>query len=108
LQEKECAYMGDDWPDLPVLGVVGFSATVADAPEEVKRRVHWVAPSAGGRGAVRDLARMVLRAQGRLDDMLKAALRPAGENASGKPAAGLPAKTATKTASKTAAETARG
>jgi 3-deoxy-D-manno-octulosonate 8-phosphate phosphatase (KDO 8-P phosphatase) len=74
--EHECAYMGDDWPDLPVLAAVGLSATVADAPEEVKRRVHWVAPSAGGRGAVRDLAGMVLRAQGRFDGLLQAALRP--------------------------------
>ncbi len=45
---SECAYMGDDWPDLPVLGAVGLAATVADAPEEVRRCVHWVAPSPGG------------------------------------------------------------
>jgi 3-deoxy-D-manno-octulosonate 8-phosphate phosphatase (KDO 8-P phosphatase) len=77
LSDAECAFMGDDWPDLPVLASVGLAATVADAPDEVKRRVHWVAPSAGGRGAVRDLARLVLRAQGRFDDLLHAALDPA-------------------------------
>ncbi len=75
--ERECAYMGDDWPDLPVLAAVGLAATVADAPEEIKRRVHWVAPSPGGRGAVRDLARLLLRAQGRFDSLLRTALRPA-------------------------------
>jgi len=48
---------------------------VADAPDEVKRRVHWVAPSPGGRGAVRDLARMLLRAQGRFEVMLQSALQ---------------------------------
>ncbi len=73
--ERECAYMGDDWPDLPALGIVGFAATVADAPDEIKRRVHWVAPSPGGRGAVRDLARMLLRAQGRFEAMLQSALQ---------------------------------
>jgi len=78
LAEKACAYMGDDWPDLPALQLVGFAATVADAPDEIKRHVHWVAPSRGGRGAVRDLARLVLRAQGRFDAMLRAALRPGG------------------------------
>jgi len=91
LAAAECAYMGDDWPDLAVLGSVGLSATVADAPEEVRRRVHWVAPSAGGRGAVRDLTALLLRAQGRFDAMLEAALQPApfvaAPGADGPPAA---------------------
>lgn len=73
----ECAFMGDDWPDLSALAAVGLSATVADAPEEVRRRVHWVAPSPGGRGAVRDLTSLILHAQGRFEPMLEAALQPA-------------------------------
>jgi 3-deoxy-D-manno-octulosonate 8-phosphate phosphatase (KDO 8-P phosphatase) len=77
LSAAECAYMGDDWPDLAALGAVGLAATVADAPEEVRRRVHWVAPSSGGRGAVRDLSTLILRAQGRFDAMFEAALQPA-------------------------------
>ena len=64
--------MGDDWPDLPALAQAGFSATVADAPAEVRRRVHWIAPSPGGAGAVRDLAHFILRAQRRLDALLAA------------------------------------
>ncbi len=82
----QCAYMGDDWPDLSVLGAVGLAATVADAPQEVRRRAHWVAPSAGGQGAVRDLCLLILRAQGRLDGLLRAALQPGpvpGPDASG-------------------------
>lgn len=71
----ECAYMGDDWPDLAVLEAVGLAATVADAPEEVRARVHWVAPSRGGHGAVRDLAGLILRAQGRYEGLLAAARR---------------------------------
>ena len=73
----ECAFMGDDWPDLAVLGCVGLATTVADAPEEVRARVHWVAPSAGGRGAVRDLTSLLLRAQGRFDALFDAALQAA-------------------------------
>jgi 3-deoxy-D-manno-octulosonate 8-phosphate phosphatase (KDO 8-P phosphatase) len=76
LDANACAYMGDDWPDLPALGAVGLAATVADAPDEVKRSVHWVAPSPGGRGAVRDLAGLILRAQGCFDEFLAAAARP--------------------------------
>jgi 3-deoxy-D-manno-octulosonate 8-phosphate phosphatase (KDO 8-P phosphatase) len=73
-----CAYMGDDWPDLPVLAAVGLATTVADAPDEVKRCAHWIAPSPGGRGAVRELAMLLLRAQGRFDALLEAACQPAG------------------------------
>jgi 3-deoxy-D-manno-octulosonate 8-phosphate phosphatase (KDO 8-P phosphatase) len=60
---QQCAYMGDDWPDLPVMASVGFAAAVADAAPEVRRAAHWVAPAAGGRGAVRALAEFVLRSQ---------------------------------------------
>lgn len=65
-----CAFMGDDWPDLGVLSRVGFAATVADAAPEVRKLAHWVAPAAGGRGAVRQLAEFILRAQGRFDAAL--------------------------------------
>jgi len=61
----DCAYMGDDWPDLPVLAQVGFAAAVADAAPEVRRAAHWIAPAAGGRGAVRALAEYVLRCRHR-------------------------------------------
>lgn len=65
--EQQCGYVGDDWPDLAVLGRVGFAATVADAVPEVRAAAHWVAKAPGGNGAVRELAEFVLHAQGRLD-----------------------------------------
>jgi 3-deoxy-D-manno-octulosonate 8-phosphate phosphatase (KDO 8-P phosphatase) len=61
----ECAYMGDDWPDLPVMANVGFAAAVADAAPEVRRAAHWIAEAEGGRGAVRALAEYVLRCRQR-------------------------------------------
>ncbi|MCX8003495.1 MAG: HAD hydrolase family protein [Burkholderiaceae bacterium] len=67
---QDCGYMGDDWPDLPVLTRVGFAAAVADAAPEVKAVAHWVSSRAGGGGAVRELAEFVLRAQGRFEDLL--------------------------------------
>lgn len=75
LGAEECAYIGDDWPDLPVLAVAGLAATVEDAPVEVRDRVHWVVPATGGRGAVRLLAEFILKAQGRFDEMLEHAAR---------------------------------
>ena len=65
-----CGYIGDDWPDLPVLARAGFAATVADAADEVKAIAHWIAPQPGGRGAVRALAEFIVRAQGKFDELL--------------------------------------
>jgi 3-deoxy-D-manno-octulosonate 8-phosphate phosphatase (KDO 8-P phosphatase) len=58
-------YMGDDVVDLPVLRACGFSATVADGHDEVKSRVDYVAAKGGGRGAVREVCELILRAQGK-------------------------------------------
>jgi len=57
--------MGDDLLDLPVLLRCGLSAAPADCAPEVREAVHWVSSAAGGRGAVRELIELVLRAQGR-------------------------------------------
>ena len=57
-------YMGDDLPDLPALVQAGYSFSVPEAPFEVRSRVHYVTRSAGGRGAVREVAEMILRARG--------------------------------------------
>jgi 3-deoxy-D-manno-octulosonate 8-phosphate phosphatase (KDO 8-P phosphatase) len=74
----DCGFVGDDWPDLGALSSVGFAATVADAAPEVQRIAHWTTTAAGGRGAVRELAEFVLRAQGGFDPLLR---RYAGEAA---------------------------
>ena len=63
--------MGDDLLDLPVLARVGLSAAPADGAPEVRARVDWVSPSGGGRGAVRELIELVLRAQGRWDEVVQ-------------------------------------
>lgn len=63
----QAGYMGDDVVDLPVLKVCGFTATVADAHDEVVSRVDYVATRGGGRGAVREVCDLMLRAQGKWD-----------------------------------------
>jgi 3-deoxy-D-manno-octulosonate 8-phosphate phosphatase (KDO 8-P phosphatase) len=67
---EHCGYVGDDWPDLPVLQQVGFAAAVADARPEVKAVAHWTANSNGGYAAVREVAEFILGAQGRLQALL--------------------------------------
>jgi len=70
LTEDAVSYMGDDLLDLPVLERAGLSAAPADAAREVRQRVHWVSEAAGGRGAARQLIELVLRAQGRWDEIV--------------------------------------
>ena len=71
LNDEEVAYMGDDIVDIAVLARVGLAAAPADAVPEVRERVHWIAPSAGGCGAARELLELILRAQGRWDAIVR-------------------------------------
>jgi 3-deoxy-D-manno-octulosonate 8-phosphate phosphatase (KDO 8-P phosphatase) len=60
----ECAHIGDDLPDVPVLAACGFAITVPHAPKAVREHVHFVTTREGGAGAVRELADLILAAQG--------------------------------------------
>ena len=44
---------------------VGLACAVADAVDEVKERVHFITGAPGGRGAVREVAELILKAQGK-------------------------------------------
>ncbi|MDP2810639.1 MAG: HAD hydrolase family protein [Rhodocyclaceae bacterium] len=67
LDLSQTGYMGDDVVDLPILRACGFSATVVDGHPEVLSRVDYVASKGGGRGAVREVCDLILRAQGKWD-----------------------------------------
>ncbi len=64
LRPSQILYLGDDLPDVPVLRAVGLGVAVANARPEVKAAAHWVTKASGGRGAVREAAELVLKAQG--------------------------------------------
>jgi len=66
MSAEECAHIGDDLPDLPLLLRCGLSATVPHAPEVVKRRAHYVTRAEGGAGAVREVCELILGARGDL------------------------------------------
>ena len=68
--EAAVAYVGDDLPDLPVLRRVGLAVAVADAAPEVKRVAHFVTKSRGGEGAVREAVELILKAQGKWNDVI--------------------------------------
>jgi 3-deoxy-D-manno-octulosonate 8-phosphate phosphatase (KDO 8-P phosphatase) len=60
---NQVCYMGDDVVDLGVLRRAGFAATVADAAAEAKAMSHYVTAAAGGRGGVREVVELILKAQ---------------------------------------------
>lgn len=66
----EAGYMGDDVVDLPLLRACGFSASVPDGHALVRRHVDYVARSAAGHGAVREVCELILAAQDKLDAAL--------------------------------------
>ena len=68
LTAAECAHIGDDLPDIPLLAVCGLAVTVPHAPAAVRKHAHYVTRREGGSGAVRELADIILFAQGRGDD----------------------------------------
>jgi 3-deoxy-D-manno-octulosonate 8-phosphate phosphatase (KDO 8-P phosphatase) len=71
ISSSEVAYMGDDLTDVVILRRVGLAIATANAREEVKRAAHYVTQAAGGRGAVREVAELLLKAQNRWGEILK-------------------------------------
>lgn len=67
---EQCGYLGDDVIDLPLLHQVGFAATVPNCHPEVRLHVHYCTQAAGGHGAAREVADMLLRAQGHFEAAL--------------------------------------
>ena len=61
-----CAFIGDDWPDLPAMAIAGYPIAVADAAPAVRAAAAWVTTSPGGGGAVRESIEHILAALGRL------------------------------------------
>src|SRR5690242_882922 len=68
---EEMAYAGDDLTDVVVMRRVGLAIATANARPEVKRAAHHVTTRAGGQGAIREVAELILQAQGRWSDILK-------------------------------------
>lgn len=63
---RDAAYVGDDDVDLPALRLAGLAVAVANASPLVRAHAHHVTRLAGGHGAGREVAELVLAAQDRL------------------------------------------
>jgi 3-deoxy-D-manno-octulosonate 8-phosphate phosphatase (KDO 8-P phosphatase) len=60
----EILYIGDDLNDYTAFEVAGVAVAVGDACEELKRAAHYVTLAPGGKGAVREVIDLLLKAKG--------------------------------------------
>ncbi len=67
LSPADCAYMGDDLPDLAAIAAAGLGMTVADGSGAVRAAADWCSAAAGGAGAVREACEFILASQGHLE-----------------------------------------
>jgi len=70
LRDEEVCYVGDDVVDIPLLRRAGLGVAVADAVEETKHHSHLVTERGGGKGAVREVIELILKAQDKWDEAL--------------------------------------
>ncbi|WP_027874565.1 KdsC family phosphatase [Spongiibacter marinus] len=71
LSYDQIAYVGDDLPDLAAIRAAGLGITVANGHHFVARHADWQTRAAGGSGAVREIAELILMSQGKLNDALE-------------------------------------
>lgn len=60
---NQVAFIGDDFPDLPVMNQVGLAVSVSDGHPYVKQCADYVTVTPGGKGAVRELTDLIIMAQ---------------------------------------------
>ena len=68
LEPDQCAFVGDDFPDLAILRVVALPVAVANAAPEIRRACRVHLERRGGHGAVREFCERLLKARGAWDD----------------------------------------
>jgi 3-deoxy-D-manno-octulosonate 8-phosphate phosphatase (KDO 8-P phosphatase) len=68
---EEVCFIGDDVVDVPVLKKVGLAVSVPNAVPEVKNEAHYITKRKGGRGAVREIIDIILKSQGKWDEVMR-------------------------------------
>ena len=64
LAPHQAAFIGDDFPDLGILRMVGLPVAVGNAVPEIMSACRLRLTKHGGRGAVREFAEVLLKARG--------------------------------------------
>ncbi|WP_026957963.1 3-deoxy-manno-octulosonate-8-phosphatase KdsC [Aliagarivorans taiwanensis] len=67
LSAEQCAYIGDDVIDTPVMTPCGLGVATGDAHPLCKQAADYVTFTPGGYGAVREVCDLILQARGELE-----------------------------------------
>jgi 3-deoxy-D-manno-octulosonate 8-phosphate phosphatase (KDO 8-P phosphatase) len=65
------AFVGDDVVDIPLMRRCGLALAVADATPDTRAAAHYVTGAPGGFGAVREVCELILKAQGRWEELMR-------------------------------------
>ena len=68
---EEICFMGDDLVDLSLMRKIGLPVATQNASPDVKKAASYVTDCRGGRGAVREVAELILKSQGKWKDVLE-------------------------------------
>lgn len=71
LRDEDICFVGDDLVDLCVLKRAGVSIATRNAAPEIKNAALYVTHKNGGRGAVREVSELILKAKGLWKKALK-------------------------------------
>ena len=71
LEPAAAAAVGDELVDLPLFHRVWLAVAVADAVPEVLAAAHWVTTLPGGRGAVREVCDLLLKAKDQWEELVR-------------------------------------
>jgi 3-deoxy-D-manno-octulosonate 8-phosphate phosphatase (KDO 8-P phosphatase) len=69
--EDEVAFVGDDLTDIPLMQRSELAVAVADAVAEARAVAHYVTLREGGRGAIREVVELILKSQGRWNELVE-------------------------------------
>jgi 3-deoxy-D-manno-octulosonate 8-phosphate phosphatase (KDO 8-P phosphatase) len=72
---SEAAFVGDDFPDLAVLRLVGLPVAVGNAVPEISAACSLQLTRSGGAGAVREFAELLLKARGQWEEVTEVYVR---------------------------------
>ena len=70
VKEHECAFIGDDVVDLPVMIRCGLPVVVPQSHEFILEHAVYITRKSGGKGAVRELCDLIMHSQGHLYGVL--------------------------------------
>ena len=68
---SEICFVGDDLVDLCLMKKVGFPVAVFNAAPEIKQAASYITIRTGGRGAVREVAELILKSQDKWNQLLR-------------------------------------